>query len=74
MSERNLEIPGLSVKQSIIADALWECETEAQVLQLFEVFPVVEVILIKELMIAAALDVAVQDDLALAQEYLRRFT
>lgn len=66
-----IHIEGLSPKRHIIADALWECETEREVQMLFEVFPVREVILVKELMIAATMDQISDTDLA--EDYLKRF-
>lgn len=66
-----IHIEGLSAKQHIIADQLWECETEREVQMLFEVFPVSEVILVKEMMIAAALDQISETDIA--AEYLKKF-
>lgn len=68
-----IHIEGLSPKRHIIADALWECETEREVQMLFEVFPVSEVILVKEMMIAATMDTVVNDDVEQAKEYLMRF-
>ena len=66
-----IQIEGLSAKQHIIADALWECQTEGEVQQLFEVFPVSEVLLVKEMLVAAALDQITDTDLA--EVYLQRF-
>ncbi|NDD82589.1 MAG: hypothetical protein EBZ53_08530 [Verrucomicrobia bacterium] len=68
-----IQIEGLSPKQHIIADALWECQTEGEVQQLFEVFPVKEVLLVKEMMIAATMDTIVNDDVDEAKQYLQRF-
>lgn len=69
-----IHIEGLSAKQHIIADALWECETEREVQMLFEVFPVSEVILVKEMMIAATMDTIVNNDVEEAKEYLSKFS
>ncbi|NBR62374.1 MAG: hypothetical protein EBT86_12230 [Actinobacteria bacterium] len=69
-----IHIEGLSAKQHIIADALWECETEREVQQLFEVFPVREVILVKEMIVAATMDQIVNSDLELARDYLSKFS
>ena len=66
-----IQIEGLSPKQHIIADQLWECETEREVQMLFEVFPVSEVILVKEMMLAAALDQIT--DTSDAAAYLKGF-
>ncbi|NBP04520.1 MAG: hypothetical protein EBU90_31440 [Proteobacteria bacterium] len=66
-----IQIEGLSAKQHIIADQLWECETEREVQMLFEVFPVSEVILVKEMMIAATMDMLTDTDLA--SDYLQQF-
>lgn len=66
-----IHIEGLSAKQHIIADQLWECETEREIQMLFEVFPVSEVLLVKEMLVAAALDQITDTDLA--EDYLSRF-
>jgi len=66
-----IHIEGLSPKRHIIADALWECETEREVQMLFEVFPVSEVLLVKEMLISAALDQITDTDLAV--DCLQRF-
>ena len=64
-----IHIEGLSAKQHIIADQLWECETEREIQMLFEVFPVSEVLLVKEMLVAAALDQITDTDLA--EAYLK---
>ena len=68
-----IHIEGLSAKQHIIADALWECQTEREVQRLFEIFPVREVLLVKEMMVAATMDTIVNDDIEEARDYLMRF-
>lgn len=66
-----IHIEGLSVKQHIIADALWECDSTDELMTLFEVFPMQEVITVKEMMLAAALDQIT--DTSDAAAYLRGF-
>ena len=66
-----IQIEGLSVKQHIIADALWECDSTDELMILFEVFPMQEVITVKEMMLAAALDQIT--DTSDAAAYLRGF-
>ena len=51
-----ITIEGLSPKQHIIADALWECQSNEEMLYILAAFPIKEVIAVKEMMIAAALD------------------
>ena len=68
-----IHIEGLSVKQHIIADALWECDSTDELMTLFEVFPMQEVITVKEMMIAATMDTIVNDDVDEAKQYLQRF-
>ena len=66
-----IHIEGLSVKQHIIADALWECDSTDELMTLFQVFPMQEVITVKEMMLAAALDQIT--DTSDAAAYLRGF-
>ena len=66
-----IHIEGLSVKQHIIADALWECDSTDELMTLFEVFPMQEVITVKEMMLAAALDQIT--DTSDAAAYLKGF-
>ena len=66
-----IQIEGLSAKQHIIADALWECDSTDELMTLFEVFPMQEVITVKEMMLAAALDQIT--DTSDAAAYLRGF-
>jgi len=66
-----IQIEGLSPKQHIIADALWECDSTDELITLFEVFPMQEVITVKEMMLAAALDQIT--DTSEAAAYLKRF-
>jgi len=66
-----IQIEGLSVKQHIIADALWECDSTDELMILFEVFPMQEVITVKEMMLAAALDQIT--DTSDAAAYLKGF-
>jgi len=68
-----IQIEGLSPKQHIIADAIWECDSTDELITLFEVFPMQEVITVKEMMIAATMDTIVNDDVDEAKQYLQRF-
>lgn len=68
-----MTIEGLSAKQMIIADALWGCETEGEVASLFKVFPASEVIVVKEMMIAATLDRIVTEPDEMVTSLLQRF-
>lgn len=75
---KDLVLEGLSPLQIEIANVLWQIDTEAEIDSFIHTLPkryIPEAIAVKELMVAACIDQAVEDnpDLDLAKEVLVRF-
>ena len=71
MNEVTIQLSGLSDLQCVIADFLWEVETDADMQAVFETFGEDNVQTIKQLMLAEALDDV--QDLTEANEVLQLF-
>lgn len=67
----DIELSGLTSTQCVIADFLWEVDSQEDMDTLLAVFGDSEVQVVQELMVAAAFDEVT--DLALANEVLGRF-
>ena len=75
---KDLVLEGLSPLQIEIANVLWQIDTEAEIDSFIQTLPkryIPEAIAVKELMVAACIDQALEDteDLDLAKEVLERF-
>lgn len=75
---KDLVLEGLSPLQIEIANVLWQIDTEAEIDSFIQTLPkryIPEAIAVKELMVAACIDQAVEDNpnLDLAKEVLERF-
>lgn len=75
---KDLVLEGLSPLQIEIANVLWQIETEAEIDSFILTLPkryIPEALAVKELMVAACIDQALEDngDLDLAKEVLERF-
>ena len=75
---KDLVLEGLSPLQVEIANVLWQIDTEAEIDSFIQTLPkryIPEAIAVKELMVAACIDQALEDleDLDLAKEVLERF-
>ena len=68
-----MKLEGLSPTQCIIADALWECSSKAEMQLILQTFPLKEIVIVREMMLAAAIDSAVNDNVQIAKDYLSRF-
>ena len=69
----NMKLEGLSPVQCIIADALWECSSKSEMQLILQTFPLKEIVIVREMMLAAAIDSAVNDNVEIAKDYLSRF-
>ena len=75
---KDLVLEGLSPLQIQIANVLWQIDTEAEIDSFIQTLPkryIVEAIAVKELMVAACIDQALEDteDLDLAKEVLSKY-
>ena len=75
---KDLVLEGLSPLQVEIANVLWQIDTEAEIDSFIQTLPkryIPEAIAVKELMVAACIDQALEEreDLDLAKEVLERF-
>jgi hypothetical protein len=70
-NEVNIQLSGLSDLQCVIADFLWEVQTDEDMSVVYETFGEDNVEVIKQLMVAEAFDEVV--DLTEANEVLRLF-
>ena len=75
---KDLVLEGLSPLQIQIANVLWQIDTEAEIDSFIQTLPkryIAEAIAVKELMIAACIDQAVEEteDLDLAKELLEKY-
>lgn len=71
MNEITIQLHGLSNIQHVIADFLWEAQTEAEVQAVYETFDPREVKVVEQLMLAAAIDDV--EDVSEANDVLKSF-
>jgi len=70
-SEVNIELYDLTDTQCVIADFLWEVETNEDLQAIIDVFGEREVLVLQDMMLAAALDEV--EDVAAAAQVLSKF-
>ena len=71
MNEITIQLHGLSNIQHVIADFLWEAQTEAEVQEVYETFDPREVKIVEQLMLAAVIDDV--EDVSEANDVLKSF-
>jgi len=71
MNEITIQLHGLSNIQHVIADFLWEAQTEAEVQAVYETFDPREVKIVEQLMLAAVIDDV--EDVSEANDVLKSF-
>ena len=70
-SEVNIELYDLTDTQCVIADFLWEVQTDEDLQSIIDVFGEREVLVLQDMMLAAALDEV--EDVAAAAQVLSKF-
>ena len=67
-----IHIDGLTARQKIIADLLWEAQETDELVGIMLAFGKEEVVVVKEMIVAATYDQ--MEDTDIANDYLKRFT
>jgi hypothetical protein len=70
-NQMNIELYNLNDTQCVIADFLWEVETNEDLQAIIDVFGEREVLVLQDMMLAAALDEV--EDVAAAAQVLSKF-